>query len=108
MRLAALDERDGNKAAALTNAREALLAFDGQRELNLAKQRLLWKDLARSDEDWQAWVDSISRPAWRHTSIDKRRNSTVGRQDGAETLELYSFLVWDLHLRLVRSRAQNV
>jgi thiol-disulfide isomerase/thioredoxin len=24
----------------------------------------LWKDLGRSDQAWQAWVDSIGKPAW--------------------------------------------
>jgi thiol-disulfide isomerase/thioredoxin len=28
----------------------------------MRKQRALWKDLGRSDETWQAWVDSIPPP----------------------------------------------
>jgi thiol-disulfide isomerase/thioredoxin len=64
MRLATLDEHENKKDDALKDYRQALLAWDRQRDDLLAKQRRLWKDLGRSDEDWQAWVDSIPRPSW--------------------------------------------
>jgi thiol-disulfide isomerase/thioredoxin len=61
-RIAELDEREQKPEEALRDYREALLNWDGPREKLLVKQRQLWKDLGRSDEAWQAWVDSIPLP----------------------------------------------
>jgi len=63
-RLGELDERDGKKEDALNDYREALKRWNLQSGLLLSKQRRLWKDLGRSDQDWQAWVDSIPPPVW--------------------------------------------
>jgi len=63
-RLADLDEHENKKEDALNDYRQALLAQDTERDTLLVKQRRLWKDLGRSDEAWQAWVDSIQRPTW--------------------------------------------
>jgi thiol-disulfide isomerase/thioredoxin len=65
-RLAELDDHDNRREDALKDYREALLVWDVGRDDLLAKQRRLWKDLGRSDEAWQAWVDSIPRPSWRN------------------------------------------
>jgi thiol-disulfide isomerase/thioredoxin len=64
-RIAEIDERQGKPQDAVREYREALLYWDGSRDILLARQRQLWKDLGRSDQAWQAWVESIPRPAWK-------------------------------------------
>jgi thiol-disulfide isomerase/thioredoxin len=64
-RMAKIDERVNRKEEALNDYREELIHWDYVRDKLLAEQRRLWKELGRSDEAWQAWVDAIPRPAWR-------------------------------------------
>ncbi len=64
-RVGEIDERDKKDEDALRDYRQALLVWDGERDDLLGRQRRLWKNLGRSDEAWQAWVDAIPRPAWR-------------------------------------------
>jgi thiol-disulfide isomerase/thioredoxin len=61
MRLAELDESEGITLSALNEYRQALIAMPRLRETILAKQRRLWKDLGRSDEAWQIWVDTFPK-----------------------------------------------
>ena len=63
-RLGELDEHENRKEDALKDYREALLAKDAERGELLARQQRLWKDLGRTDEAWQSWIDAIPRPAW--------------------------------------------
>ena len=65
LRIGELDENEGKKEEALKAYREALVDWPVNRNDLLARQRRLWKELGRSDESWQAWVDSIPKsPDW--------------------------------------------
>jgi thiol-disulfide isomerase/thioredoxin len=75
-RVGEIDEHEDKKEDALKNYREALLVWDGGRDKLLAQQRQLWKDLGRSDEEWQTWVDSIPRPAWKE-QVPAQKGFTV-------------------------------
>lgn len=68
VRLAELDAQEHRAEDALKEYREALLVWDGRRADLLARQQRLWKDLGRPENEWQAWVDSIPRPAWEQKS----------------------------------------
>ena len=63
--MAELDEHENKKDEALGEYRKALIAWDGAKDRELAHQRQLWKDLGRTDEAWQQWVDAIPPSAWR-------------------------------------------
>lgn len=79
-RIAEIDEHDKKNEDALTDYRQALLFWDGERDKLLATQRGLWKALARSDEAWQTWVDSIpSRPSWMGQNRKQEEFATVHR-----------------------------
>jgi hypothetical protein len=78
-RAAEIDEHENKKEDALRDYREALLVWGGGRDNLLARQRQLWKDLGRSDEAWQAWVDSIPQPAWRGRGPEQRGFGVVHR-----------------------------
>jgi thiol-disulfide isomerase/thioredoxin len=67
-RLGEVDERESRIEDALTDYREALLAFYIVPDTDLlVKSRRLWKDLGRSDEAWQTWVDSIPKREHNHS-----------------------------------------
>ncbi len=68
MRVAELDAREKKDQTALQDYREALAHWDAQRDELIARQRVLWKELGRPDDAWQAWVDSLP-----HADLPQRK-----------------------------------
>jgi len=78
-RMAELDEHENRIEDVLRDDRAALQFWDGDRDKLLAHQRGLWKGLGRSDEAWQAWVDSIPRPAWKGQNLKQGDFAAIHR-----------------------------